>query len=349
MGIKVLPPDVNDSDADFTPRGGDIRFGLTAVRNVGANVVDSIIASRQARGRFGDFVDYIDKVDASACNKRVVESLIKAGAFDSLGHTRRGLLSIHEQVIDAAIDLKRAEAVGQFDLFGGMSDEADTGIRLTPDIPLGEWDKEVLLAYEREMLGLYVSDHPLYGLEQVLASSTDCSLAAIGAEDRPDGQILTVGGLVTSVQRKTTKQGSVWAIVTVEDLEGAIDVMVFPQTYSSVATLLADDAIVLVRGRLDRPDEDAPRLVAMEITAPDLSDAPSGPVRLTMPARRCTPPVVDRLREILAAHPGVTEVHLHLVAGPRTTVMRLDERLRVSPSPAMYGDLKALLGPNCLA
>ncbi|MFM1965452.1 MAG: polymerase subunit alpha [Actinomycetota bacterium] len=349
MGIKVLPPDVNDSDFDFTPRGSDIRFGLSAVRNVGANVVDSIIATRKAQGRFANFYDFIDKVEASVCNKRVVESLIKAGAFDSLGDSRRGLISVHEQVIDAAVDLKRAEAMGQYDLFGGMGEEeGSSSLRITPEIPLGEWDKAMLLAHERDMLGLYVSDHPLYGVEQFLAQATDCSVVHVHSGDRAEGTVVTVGGLVTGVQRKTTKQGSVWAIVTLEDLDGAVEVMVFPQTYAAAGTLLVDDAILLVRGRIDRPDEDAARLVAMEILQPDVSEAPAGPVRLSMPAARCVPPVVERLKEILAAHPGTTEVHLHLAATGRTTVLRLDDRLRVTPSPALYGDLKALLGPSCL-
>jgi DNA polymerase-3 subunit alpha len=350
MGIKVLPPDVNDSDFDFTPRGSDIRFGLSAVRNVGANVVDSIIATRKAHGRFANFYDFIDKVEVSVCNKRVVESLVKAGAFDSLGDSRRGLITVHEQVIDAAVDLKRAEAIGQFDLFGSMGEAEDAGsLRITPEIPLGEWDKAMLLAHERDMLGLYVSDHPLYGVEQFLAQSTDCSVVHVHSGDRAEGTVVTVGGLVTGVQRKTTKQGSLWAIVTLEDLDGAVEVMVFPQTYAGAGTLLVEDAVLLVRGRIDRPDEDAARLVAMEITQPDVSEAPAGPVRLSMPAARCVPPVVERLKDILAAHPGTTEVHLHLAASGRTTVLRLDDRLRVTPSPALYGDLKALLGPACLS
>jgi DNA polymerase III subunit alpha len=350
MGIKVLPPDVNESDKNFTPRGGDIRFGLTAVRNVGEAVVDSLIATRISKGRYTDFADFVDKVEISVCNKRLVESLIKAGAFDSLGHARRGLATVHEQMIDAATDLKRAEAVGQFDLFGGVGAEsAESGLTLNPQVPLTEWDKATLLAFERQMLGLYVSDHPLYGLEQVLAAGTDCSIARLGGEERSDGQVITIGGLVTGIQRKTTKQGSMWAIVTLEDLEGAIEVMVFPQSYQGAATLIAEDTVLFVRGRIDRPDEDSPRLVAMEITAPDLSEASVGPVRLTMAASRCTPPIVERLKAVLAEHPGVTEVHLNLSSEGRTTVMRLDDRLRVTPSPALYGDLKALLGAACLA
>ena len=349
MGIKVLPPDVNDSDFDFTPRGTDIRFGLSAIRNVGASVVDSIIATRRRVGRFADFHDFIAKVDASVCNKRVVESLIKAGAFDSLGHTRKGLATIHEQVVDSAVDIKRAESHGQFDLFGGLeADDADAAVP-RGEIPMGEWEKSVLLAHEREMLGLYVSDHPLHGAERVLATLTDRTIAALLTDERIDG-VVTVGGLVTGVQRKTTKgTGSPWAIVTLEDFEGAVDILVWPKVYESVSTMLVDDSVLVVRARVERTDDDGVRVTAVEVTQPDLSEAGTGPVRLTMAGSRCIPPLVNKLREVLAAHPGTTEVHLHLVGGPSTTVLRLDDRLRVTPSPALYGDLKALLGPSCLA
>jgi DNA polymerase-3 subunit alpha len=350
MGIKVLPPDVNDSDADYTPRGTDIRFGLAAVRNVGANVVESIAATRRAKGRFTDFWDFLRKVDAVVCNKKTVESLIKAGAFDSFGHTRRGLMLVHADAIDAFLDTKRNEAIGQFDLFGSGSEPAEGELEVvTPELPVGEWDKTVLLSNERDMLGLYVSDHPLFGVEHVLAQSTDCGIAALVAEDRADGSVVVAGGLVTGIARKVTKQGNPWAIVTLEDLEGAIEVMCFPATYQQVAHQLSEDAVILVRGRLDRR-EDVPKLVAMEITHPDLAVGDRGPVVISLPATRVVPPVVDRLKEVLATHPGVTEVHLQLnSSGGRTTVMRLDERLRVSATPALFSDLKELLGPGCVA
>jgi DNA polymerase-3 subunit alpha len=352
MGIKVLPPDVNESDANFTPVGSDIRFGLSAIRNVGTNVVDSLVETRRSKGRFTDFYDFLRKVDPVVCNKRTVESLVKAGAFDSLGHTRRGLVAVHADAIESFMETKRNEAIGQFDLFSLDEPGLDDGLDAvaTPPIPLGEWDKTTLLAAEREMLGLYVSDHPLLGLEHVLAAAADCSIARLTADDdRADGQVVTVAGLIAGLQRKVTKQGSPWAIATLEDLDGVIDVMVFPQTYQLVATQLVEDAVVVVHGRIDKR-EDQPKLVAMELTLPDLSDAPRGPVVITLPVARCVPPVVDRLKEVLATHPGVTEVHLQLVqhAG-RTTVMRLDERLRVTPGPALFGDLKALLGPGSVA
>src|SRR5829696_3702531 len=356
MGIKVLPPDVNESDSDYTPRGTDIRFGLSAIRNVGENVVASIAATRLAKGRFTDFYDFLRKIDPVACNKKTVESLIKAGSFDSLGDPRRGLLNVHAEAIDSFMLTKRNEAHGQFDLFsgadgglsGGDDDGGESEITVTPPVPLGEWDKSVLLQYEREMLGLYVSDHPLFGVEHLLSAAADCSIASLtGSEERADGSQVTIGGLVSGLQRKVTKKGDVWAIATVEDLEGAIEVMFFPQTYNLYATTLSEDTVVVVRGRLDRR-EDVPKLIAMEMTLPDLSEGPRGPVVISLPVVRCTPPVVERLKEVLATHPGATEVHLRLQAASRTTVLRIDDGLRVNPSPALMGDLKALLGPACL-
>jgi DNA polymerase-3 subunit alpha len=345
MGIKVLPPDVNDSDFDFTPRGTDVRFGLSAVRNVGGNVVDGIIAARKEKGRFTDFKDFLRKVPPIVCNKRVIESLIKSGAFDSFGHVRKGLLMVHEQAVDAIIDIKKNEAIGQDSLFGAV--EGDEDQTFDVQIPPGEWDKTTLLRFEREMLGLYVSDHPLLGVEHILASGADCSVAALQSEDRPDGQIVTVGGLLTGLQRKVTKKGDTWVLTMLEDLEGAIEVMIFPSAYQLCATILAEDAIVFVKGRIDKR-EDVVKIIAMEMTAPDLTAETGAPLVVSLPVARCTPPVVGRLKEVLTTHPGTTEVHLQVHNGPRTTVMRLDDRLRVTPSPALMGDLKQLLGPACL-
>jgi DNA polymerase-3 subunit alpha len=347
MGIKVLPPDVNDSDSDFTPRGTDIRFGLSAIRNVGINVVASIVETRTSKGRFLDFSDYLKKVEAVAVNKKTVESLVKAGAFDSLGHSRKGLHQVHAEAIDACLDTKRAEAIGQYDLFGSMGevDEDPGGGVFDVRVPMGEWDKAVLLAYEREMLGLYVSDHPLFGVEHVIAAAVDCPVS--GLIDKDDGAMVVVGGILSSVARKVTKQGNAWAAVQLEDLEGAVEVMFFPATYQSAAVHLVEDAVVLIRGRVDKRDE-TPKLIASDITVPDLSIGPRGPVVVSMPTPKCTPPVVERLKEVLAAHPGTTEVHLQLVNGLKTTVVKLDDRLRVTATASLFADLKALLGSGCL-
>jgi DNA polymerase-3 subunit alpha len=355
MGITVLPPDVNASAATFTPVGGDIRFGLAAVRNVGTNVVDAIVAARTAKGAFASFSDFLRKVSVNVCNKRVIESLIKAGAFDSLGHPRKGLVLIHEQAIDTVIDVKRNEAMGQDSLFGG---DAEIEASFEIPVPDGEWDKPTVLGFEREMLGLYVSDHPLLGIEHILSATTDCSVGQLlgsaaedaergGQGERGDAQQVTVGGILSGVQRKVTRQGMPWAAATLEDLEGAIEVLFFPATYAECATLIAEDAIVMVKGRLDRRD-DAPKLVAREVSAPDLSPGPSGPFVVSLPVQRCVGPVVDGLHQVLRSHPGLAEVHLRLCNGRRTTVVRLDDKLRVKPSPGLLADLKQLLGPACV-
>jgi len=356
MGIKVLPPDVNESEANFTSRGGDIRFGLAAIRNVGTGVVEAIVSARRSAGRFASFHDFLGKVPVNVCNKKTIESLIKSGAFDSLGHPRRGLLAVHERAVDAVIDIKRNEAIGQDSLFGGFGgiggsddsgdDDGLSGISIELPVPDGEWDKATMLAFERAMLGLYVSDHPLLGIEHILAQAADCPIAALTDGDEwADGAVITVAGLVTGLSRRVTKQGSPWAMATVEDLAGAIECMFFPSTYQLYGTVLAEDAIVVVKGRLDRR-EDVPKLIAIEISLPDLTAAPRGPVVVTMPENRCTPPVVERLREVLRTHPGRTEVHLHLKTASKTLVMKLNQQ--VSPSSALMGDLKALLGPACL-
>jgi DNA polymerase-3 subunit alpha len=350
MKIQVLPPDVNESQATFTPVGNDIRFGLTAIRNVGHNVVSAIVAAREEKGRFADFNDFMEKVPALVCNKRMIESLIKAGAFDEMKHHRRALVAIHETAVDQYVDIKRNEAIGQDSLFGGLDDAGASGFGIAVTVPdIDEWDKMTLLGHERDMLGLYVSDHPLLGLEHVLSNGTDCSIGQLVLdEDRADGTVLTVSGLVTSVQRKITKRGDAWAIVTLEDLDGAIDVLLFPSTYQLASTYLTEDAIITVKGRLSR-SKDQPELHGQEVTVPDLSDGPSGPVVISLPSTRCTGPVVSQLRDVLGTHPGLTEVQLRLLTRNATTLMRLDDRLRVTPSPALFADLKALLGPGCLS
>jgi DNA polymerase-3 subunit alpha len=351
MGIKVLPPNVNESEQNFAAQGDDvILFGLSAVRNVGTNVVESIIKSRKAKGKYASFPDYLDKVEAVACNKRTTESLIKAGAFDTMGHTRKGLTAQFEPMIDNVVQVKRKEAEGQFDLFGGMGEEetSEPGFGLDVEFTTDEWDKAYLLAQEREMLGLYVSDHPLFGLEHVLSDKADAGISQLTGGEHADGAVVTIGGIISGLQRKMTKQGNAWAIATVEDLAGSIECMFFPATYQLVSTQLVEDAVVFVKGRLDKR-EDVPRLVAMELQVPDLSNAgTNAPVILTIPALKVTPPMVSRLGEILSHHKGESEVRIRLQGPRKTTVLRLD-RHRVKPDPALFGDLKVLLGPSCLA
>jgi DNA polymerase-3 subunit alpha len=342
MGIRVLPPDVNESDAEYTPRGVDIRFGLAAIRNVGEGVVVSIKNARQSKGAFTSFGDFLAKVDANVCNKKTIESLIKAGAFDSLNHPRKGLMAIHLEAIDSVIESKRAEAIGQFDLFGGEAISNMAGVDI--EIPTTEWDKNTLLTFEREMLGLYVSDHPLLGVEHVLRSHTDMSISQL-LDDGPSDGIITIGGLITGIQRKVSRQGASWAVVNVEDLEGAIEVLFFANTYNQYALSLTEDRVVVVRGRFSRTDEQI-RFTALEMKMPDISGAPTGPLLISLPAAQVTPPIVERMKEILRSHPGKREVHLHVIDSQKSTTLKIDAL--VTSSPSLSADLKAILGPDCL-
>ncbi|MDE9366471.1 DNA polymerase III subunit alpha [Luteipulveratus sp. YIM 133132] len=350
LGIKVLPPDVNESLADFAAVGTDIRFGMAAVRNVGGNVVEGVIAAREEKGRFSSFEDFLRKVPAVVCNKRTIESLVKAGAFDDLQHPRQGLVHIHEPYVDSMVEEKKFEAVGQDSLFGGFGgDEPGIQLAALPPIPAIEWDKQTKLAFEREMLGLYVSDHPLFGIEHVLAQHADTSIARLsGDEGPPDGTTVTIAGLITGLQIKRTKKGDLWAIANVEDLDGSVECLFFPSTYMTVSTMLSQDVICVVKGRVNRRDEQV-AINAMELTLPELKEGPRGPVLLTMPLARATNGVAERLKVVLGEHPGVTEVHLKLTQPGRSVTVKLDDAHRVTATPALFGDLKALLGPACLS
>jgi DNA polymerase-3 subunit alpha len=343
MGINVLPPDVNESNSEYTPRGRDIRFGLAAIRNVGEGVVASIKSAREAKGAFTSFGDFLAKVDAQVCNKKTIESLIKAGAFDDLGHHRKALVAIHLEAIDAVIESKRAEAIGQFDLFGDIGSTAMSGLEI--EIPQGEWDKSTLLAFEREMLGLYVSDHPLLGVEHILRSNTDMSISELVEVGGMQDGFVTIGGLITGISRKVSRTGSSWAIVTVEDLEGSLEVLFFANTYNQYALTLIEDRIVTIRGRADRR-EDQLRFSAFEMNSLDVSSGPVGPLMISLPISQCTPPIVERVKEILRSHPGKREVHLQIEDSGKSTTMKIDAL--VTSSPSLSADLKSILGPDCL-
>jgi DNA polymerase-3 subunit alpha len=354
MGIKVLPPDVNESVANFAAVGTDIRFGMAAIRNVGTNVVDAVVRSREEKGRYASFKDFLRKTPAVVCNKRTIESLAKAGAFDNLGHSRRGIVEKHDQFVDALADVKRQADFGQDSLFDALmsgASDVDEGAAFDglPELPTHEWDKQTLLTFEREMLGLYVSDHPLFGIEHVLTQHADTSIAALmGDEPKPDGTQVIIAGLITGLQIKRTKKGDLWAIATVEDLEGAIECLFFPSSYATVAPLLRTDVVCVVRGRVSSRD-DSVSVYAQELTLPDIKEGPRGPVVVNLPLVRATDALAEEIKRVLGEHPGATEVHLKLTQPGRSVLMKVDDRLRVTASPALFGDLKALLGPSCLS
>jgi DNA polymerase-3 subunit alpha len=345
MGARVLAPDVNESSGDFTAVGGDIRFGLGAIRNVGSNVVDAICTAREQQGRFTSFHDFLRKVPIPVANKRTVESLIKAGAFDSLGATRRALLEIHEDAIDAAVSLKRNEANGQVDLFGGIF-EFETEAEKVPDRP--EWSKRDKLAFEREMLGLYVSDHPLAGLELQLTKHTTLTISdLLGGESASDGETVTIAGLITGVQHRTARNsGNQYGMITVEDFGAEITVMFLGKTYQEFAPGLINDAIVVVRGRVSVRD-DGMNLHAVSMFSPDIGQSlGSGPLVISVAEARATTDVVTALNDVLIRHSGGNEVRLKLVKGDSARMFEIP--FPVSVTADLYGELKSLLGPNCV-
>jgi len=340
MDIKVLVPDVNISESDFAARDGAITFGLSAVRNVGEGVVELITQERRKNGPFESFQEFIDRVDLSVLNKRTIESLIKAGAFDATGVSRRGLMAVHEQMIDAVVARRRNEDMGQFSLFRSDEPSVMAGAVAIPD---GEWDKKIRLTFEKEMLGLYVSDHPLFGISEILRSMASTSLS--GLEELNDGAAVTVAGIVSGVSRRYTRDGKLMLYFGVEDLEGSVEAVAFAGTVQEVGPLIRDDAILVITGRVDQRG-DGVKLIAQRISEPKL-DAEAA-VRLQVPAARMSHGLVERLKEVLANHPGTTPVFLHLIGGPKDTVVRLGAEHTVEARSALYADLRELLGSDAI-
>ncbi len=337
MGIEVLVPDVNTSESDFVARDGRITFGLSAVRNVGEAVVHLIVEERKKNGPFLSFQDFVDRVDTSALNKRTVESLIKSGAFDSVGHRRRGLMLVYEQILDATLTRRRNEDMGQFSLFGAEESAVQHGAL---EIPSEAWDKKIRLGFEKEMLGLYVSDHPLLGVQHVLKAMT--SMAMPDLWDQADGATVSIGGIVGAITRRYTRAGEPMLFFQLEDLAGSVEVVAFPRTVAESGTLIRDDAVLVVVGRLDHRGDDV-KVVAREIREPDLSA--DAPVRLRVSAGQLSSNMVDRLRSALANHPGSTPVFLHIRGDSDEKVVRLGSEFRVEPRSALYAELRELLGP----
>ena len=346
MGIPVLIPDVNSSERDFTPVEGSIRFGLSAVRHVGEGVVDRIVEARTRAGEFTSFQDFCRKVDYACLNKRTLESLIKSGAFESLGHTRKGLLECFEALSSEVLTERRREEAGQFSLWGA-AEEGTTESQSAASIPLEEYPRKVQLALEKEVLGLYVSDHPLLGIDGLLARMTDASISSLA--ERASGELVTIGGMVGAVRKKVTRRGEVMVLMMIEDLTGAaVEAIVFPKTHEQYAELVRPDAVLLVKGRVDRDARtDSVQLVVMELIEPKLGEEPPVVINLTVDA--CTDDMVSALKETLACHPGTTQVFLHLARGERTTVLRLGSELWVNTRNGLHGELKALLGPSAIA
>jgi DNA polymerase III subunit alpha len=346
MGIEVLPPDVNESDLDFTPReDGRIRYGLSAVRNVGAGVVHLIRQARMQQGRFESFTDFCRKVDSSVLHKKCLESLILAGAFDSLGYTRRSLFENFEKVVTPIVSDRRAEAQGQESFFGG---DVAPALEIDESVLAGdEFERGDLLRWEKGVLVQYVTDHPLLGVQDKLERQTTVSIVDI---PETDGEVVTVGGIVGAVVRKYTKKGEPFAMFRLEDLAGGVTVVAFPSVFDKVPGLIESDTILLVKGRVDLRGREL-QLAAIEITRPDLSDDGvivvsngSDPVVVDLPAEICSTGMVSKLKETLAAYPGPTPVRVRMLSSKGVTTLRIGDGYRVDGSEGLLSELRRLLG-----
>ncbi|MFF0578826.1 DNA polymerase III subunit alpha [Streptosporangium saharense] len=359
MKVRVLPPSVNESNLRFAAVGEDVRFGLGAVQNVGDGPIQGIISARKEYGKYVDFNDFLTKVPVQVCNKRTIESLIKAGAFDDLDHPRFGLVMVHEQAIDSVIDVKKKEAIGQDSLFGAFEDSGDGDTAFAVVVPTNEWDKKTKLAFEREMLGLYVSDHPLNGAERVLEKNRTHSIAQVlnGDADRERGEI-KISGIISGVEKKVTKQGNVWAILKIEDHDGSLEVPCFPTTYQLYGDNLAPDLVVACTGkiRIRENGEDASvsfNAVAFEFL--DISRVPQpgdkDPIIISLQESRIDRKLVDELKQMFRTHRGDTPVQFMVERlNRRKVLVEIAPEYKINlANGAFAGDLKVLLGPNALA
>jgi DNA polymerase III subunit alpha len=357
MDIEVLSPDVNESEQDFTPAADGsraIRYGLSAVRNVGEGAVGQIIDARREKGAFESFADFCRKVEPSVLTKKVLESLVLAGAFDSLGYSRGGLMATEgqegqrraawEKVAGPIASERKAEAAGQFSLFGGgasAAQEIDEGV-----LAGEEFDKRTLLRYEKEMLGQFVTDHPLLAVRDRLAAQSDMAILDLGSLG--DGDLVTIAGIVGAVSRRYTKRGEPYAQFRLEDLAGGVDVVAFPNVYEQDPQRIEVDRILLVKGRIDlRGRELAIR--AVEIGEPDLGEDASkarvspGELVVDLSATSCTNAVIARLRDLLGSHPGPTPVRVRFLTAQGVTPLAVGG-FRVDPTAGLLSELRALLG-----
>jgi DNA polymerase III subunit alpha len=348
MGLEVLPPDVNESELDFAPvPGGEpkIRYGLSAVRNVGSGAVGQIIEARRSRGGFGSFAEFCRKVDPGVLTKKVLESLVLAGAFDSLGYARKALLEEYEKVSGPIAAERKAEAAGQFSLFGGgerAAHEIDESV-LDGD----EFDRRTLLRLEKEMLGQFVTDHPLLSVKERLGAQTDMEVADV--VNLGDGDLVTVGGIVASVARRYTRKGEPYALFRLEDLAGGVSVVAFPGVFEQVPNLVETDAIVLVKGRVDLRGRElqlrAVEIRELDVGAVALARPTPGVIVVDLAAASCTNALIAKLKDLFGAHPGSTPVLVRFISAQGTTPIPVGG-VRVDPAAGLLSELRLLLGPK---
>jgi DNA polymerase-3 subunit alpha len=375
MGIQILPPDVNLSDHEFVVVDSNIRFGLVAVKGVGHAAVDAIKAAREKDGPFTDLWDFCARIDNRCVNKKAIEALIKCGAFGSTGDSRQGMLSVLEAAQAAGQKAQQDAQIGQGSIFdglgldgGGLSGGGETGggglARPShAPIPAGEFERTELLALEKESVGLFISAHPLKEVAVAMAGKVDYTLLALA--DCRDGDRVTVGGIISQTKRLRTKKGDPMMFATLDDLEDSVEMVIFGQTLEECAAAIEQDAIVLVKGRVDHKDRTRTCLIVQSVerfepTRKELQKAeakaqeeaakgPASALRLRLDAAALPATVIDELRDLLISFPGESEVVVELStrAGPR--MLRLGSEYRVERSASLRSELEDLLGSAILA
>jgi len=345
MGLQVKPPDINLSDSNFTPEDKYVLFGLSAVRNVGSGVVDQIVESRDEGGPFKSFSEFCDRVPATALNKKTLESLIKAGAFDSIEPDRSRLLSTYDHAVSTAQRKKKEKEAGQFTLFGG-DEEGELEIDETSHIEIVEIPKRQLLAFEKEMLAVYVSDHPLSDWREHIEAHSDMEISQISVD--MDKAVVTLGGMIDRLEKKYNKNGKQWASFMLEDFSGSIETLVFHNKYERLAEVLADDAIVLVKGRLDLRES------TRKMLADEVRPLPRGSMKpecllLSVEASKFTDDLVTQIKEVMVEHAGSVPVQLRLCEnGAEAHVVRLGELYSVNTGGDLIARLKSVLGESAV-
>jgi len=342
MGIDVLPPDVNSSAVDFAVVEGKIRFGLNAVKNVGETAAQRIVAARADGGPFASIWDFTERVDPQVVNKRSLESLVKCGALDSTGASRMGMLAVLEQALAHGQKLAQDRLMGQTSLFEGALDSVDSAYeKHHPPVPTAEFEKQELLRLEKETLGLYVSEHPLSGVRDQLRRKTDATLAEL--ERRRDGEVVTVGGIVTDTKQVTTKRGEPMVFLALDDPTGSAEVVVFNSTYQGARELCVADRILVVKGRVDHKQQGETKLVAMELSAFEAVTERTE-VRFSLDARDAPAGVVRELARLVREFPGESPVYLSLDTSEGPKTYALGPEYRVRPDADFLAEARSLLG-----
>ncbi|HEY6293522.1 MAG TPA: DNA polymerase III subunit alpha [Terriglobia bacterium] len=350
MGIEILPPDVNSSDRTFTASqtasGLGIRFGLTAIKNVGEAAIESVLEARKQLGRFDNLFQFCENVDLRLMNKRVIESLIKAGALDSLGVHRARLLAGLDRAIELGQARQRASAGGQVGLFGGAEPEPVRAVTL-PDVP--EWSEAERLAGEKEVLGFFVTGHPLEKYRSQMAAVARHDSASL--EDLANDAPVSLAGIVTSLRVKPSKKGDLWAAVALEDLRGTSELIVFPQTLQQIQPLLKVDAALLIKGRVRREETSKPKVIVNEVQS--LEKAPANgraSVRIRLDLDHTSESILSDIQAWLAGHPGPDAVTFELVReGDFRAILRARKPVGVKVDEALLTGLRTLCGENSVS